>query len=150
MKRAFLLMVSLVALGVAVQAATASAQGHSALERNKALGERFHLEVIQGQKLDLVEELFAADAAIHNGRREFVGPEGAKQIAVGDAQAFPGGMTFVHANSMAEGNLVAFRWTMTAVSADGDTSVFEGLDLLRIENGKIAELWIEYHSVGGR
>ncbi len=150
MKRAFFLVVSLVLLGVAMQAATAAAQGHSALERNKVLADRFHKEVIQGQNLDLVEELFAADAKIHNGPREFVGPEGAREIAVSDAEFFPGGMTFDHANSMAEGNLVAFRWKMTAVSAEGDTSVFVGLDLLRIENGKIAELWIEYHAVGGR
>ena len=51
-----------------------------------------------------------------------------------------------HDNQVAGGNLVGFRWSMTEVRASGDESMIHGLDLVRIENGKIAEPWIEYHN----
>jgi len=59
-------------------------------------------------------------------------------------------MDFKHANVVANGNLVAFHWTLIGVGESGEQSTYEGIDLTRIENGKIAELRIELHAVDGQ
>ena len=76
------------------------------------------------------------------------GPEAAKQAARYDHSVFPDAMKFVHDMVLAEGNLVAFRWTLTGTLASGAESISEGIDIVRIEDGKIAEMWIEYHTLG--
>ena len=113
------------------------------------MAHRFHLEVIGEGDLALADEIFAPDCTIHmHGTSDVKGPARAKEIARGDQRAFPKGMTFVHDTVVAEGDLVAFRWTLKGIRESGEESLSAGLDIVRIENGKIAELWIEYHSVG--
>ena len=121
------------------------------MKQNRALPDRFHLEVIQERTCEFAEELFTAGAAIHDGAEgDFTGPEGARDIAVTNNEYLPNGIVFVHDNHAAGGNLVTFRWTMPGVTVDSDEAVLEGLDLLRIENGKIAKLWVEYRTVNGQ
>ena len=73
------------------------------------------------------------------------GPERARQIAAGDLKAFPKGIELVHDNVMAEGNLVAFHWKFVGTRESGEKLTLFGIDMVRIANGKIAEMWIEYH-----
>ena len=118
---------------------------------NKAIAHRFHLEVIQQNNLDLADEIIAPDCVFHSssGPREERGPEAAKAIARFDHSAFDdSGVKFDHDIDLAEGDFVAFHWINWGNSRrTGEAIKFEGLDLARMKDGKIAELWIEYHQV---
>ena len=146
MKRA----ISIAVVAVVAHSALAFAQSTDALEKNKALADRFHMEVIQGKDLALIDEIFTANPVIHYGSPDVTGREKARQIALVDHRAFPTSMNFEHDNVVAEGNLVAFHWIMTGVRESGEQASYEGIDIVRIENGKIAELWIELHAVEGQ
>ena len=123
------------------------AQSSDKLEANKALADRYHMEVIQGKNLDLIDEIFVANPVIHYGSPDVTGRDKARQIAQVDHTYFPGGTDFKHDQVVAEGNLVAFRWTMTGIQESGEESLYTGIDIVRIENGRIAELWIELNPV---
>jgi predicted SnoaL-like aldol condensation-catalyzing enzyme len=126
---------------------TVAAQSSDGLEANKALADRYHMEVIQGKNLDLIDEIFVANPVIHYGSPDVTGRDKARQIAQVDYTYFPGGTDFKHDQVVAEGNLVAFRWTMTGIQESGEESLYTGIDIVRIENGRIAEMWIELNPV---
>ena len=142
--------ITVAVVAVVAHSALAFAQSTEALEKNKALAHRFHMEVIQGKNLALIDEIFTADPVIHYGSPDVTGREKARQIALVDQRAFPKSMDFKHDNVVAEGNLVAFHWILIGVGESGEQAIYEGIDITRIENGKIAELWIELHAVEGQ
>ncbi len=135
------------ALAAFILVGTVAAQSGDGLEANKALADRYHLEVIQGKNLDLIDEIFVANPVIHYGSPDVTGRDKARQIAEVDYTYFPGGTDFKHDQVVAEGNLVAFRWTMTGIQESGEESLYTGIDIVRIENGRIAEMWIELNPV---
>src|SRR5262249_50141405 len=96
------------------QSGTMHAQGNAALEKNKVLAQRFHLDMIQNRNLDIADQIIAPDCAIHlpNGTAEARGPERAKRVAGGDHRAYPKGISFTHDIVMAEGDYVTFHWTL--------------------------------------
>ncbi len=118
------------------------------LEKNKVLAQRFHKEIIQELNLDLADEIIAPDCEFHSplsATNKLKGPERAKSSAQRDKDLYPGGVSFVHDNVVAEGNLVAFHWVSTGKKANGEISHGEGIDIVRIENGKAAEMWIQFN-----
>lgn len=119
------------------------------LEKNKTLAQRFHMEVIQERNLELADEIIAADCAIHVGnaerRAELTGPEGAKTIARSDHERYPKGFKLVADIVLAEGDFVAFHWLFSGTMASGEIIKADGIHLIRIRNGKVAEIWIEWH-----
>ena len=120
------------------------------LEKNRALAHRFHLEIIQEKNLALADEIIAPDCTFHSATtemEELKGPERAKNSSRYDHEMFPKGVKFVHVIVLAEGDLVAFHWTLTGIRESGETVRAEGLDMVRIRGDKIAEMWIEYHPV---
>jgi hypothetical protein len=80
----------------------------SALEKNKALAQRFHLEIIQKGDLDLADEIIAPNCVVHlpDGTSDVKGPERAKQMAEYDLKEFPKGITLIHDVVFAEGDMV--------------------------------------------
>ncbi len=143
-------VISIAVVAVVAHSALAFAQSTDALEKNKALAHRFHMEVIQGKNLALIDEIFTANPVIHYGSPDVTGRDKAREIALVDHRLFPTSMNFEHDNVVAEGDLVAFHWTMIGVRESGEQGSYEGIDIVRIENGKIAELWIELHAVEGQ
>lgn len=121
------------------------------IAENKATAHRFHLELIQEKNLDLADEIIAPDCVFHTpmGTMDVKGPEGGKSIARYDQTSFDDdGVKFNHDIDLAEGDLVAFHWINWGTSREtGKPIKFEGLDMVRIKDGKIAEMWIEYHPV---
>ena len=117
------------------------------LEENKKLAHRLHQEIIQNLDLDLADEIIAPDCVFHgptrDARTSARGPEMAKQMARYDAGLFDGAFSFKHTDTLAEGNLVAFRWIVTGTrkTVTGGVMSGNGLDIIRIENGKVAEVW---------
>ena len=151
MKRIVLLLGATLAVGVMAHSGlstTVSAQA-SALEKNKILAQRFHLDMIAKQNLAIADEIIAPDCVIHmpsdEGPPAVKGPARAKEIAAGDHKAFPKGIELVHDYVLAEGDLVAFHWSFVGTRESGEKRTLYGIDMVRIANGKIAEMWIEYH-----
>ncbi|MGH7868190.1 MAG: ester cyclase [Candidatus Dormibacteraceae bacterium] len=99
------------------------------------------LELWQG-KLDIAEELIAEEFVGHwpdrdiRGRRELVKLISQTREAVED-------LTFqLEVGPIAEGDLIAARWTGCGRSAEGHNMRFFGNDLLRIYEGRFAEYWV--------
>ena len=137
-----------VALVGGLVAHTSALAQSSALEQNKVLAQRFHLEMIAQGKLDIADEIIAPDCVIHSpgGLGTTKGPERARQMAAGDLKAYPKGIKITHDVVFGEGDLVGFHWTFVGTRETGEERQLEGLDVVRISNGKITQMWIEYHS----
>ena len=58
------------------------------------------------------------------------------------------GMTFDHYNIIGEGDLVSFCWVAKGKHKSGKSIEFKGIDVVRITDGKIAEIWVSYDLVG--
>ncbi|MFQ5874431.1 MAG: ester cyclase, partial [Dehalococcoidia bacterium] len=118
------------------------------LEENRALAHRLHQEIIQEYKLDLADEIIAPDCVVHSPVRDPKttprGPEVAKAMARDDREHFPTGIRFDHYDTLAEGDLVAFRWVGSGTHKSGKPVEINGIDIVRIANGKIAEVWVSY------
>jgi steroid delta-isomerase-like uncharacterized protein len=117
-----------------------------AAEDNKAVVRRFYEEVINGQNLALIEELWAPDAVDHTFGSQ--GVEGAKQFFTMLFQAFPDIHVEVH-DVIAEGDLAAARVThsgthrgeFVGIPATGRQAQVGGVDFFRMQDGKQAEHW---------
>lgn len=149
MRRIIAVFGALMTAIVVTPSANVAAQADSALEKNKVLAQRFHLDMIEKGNLQIADEIIAADCVIHlpNATSDLRGPERARQVANGDLKAFPKGIRLTHDVVFGERNMVAFHWTLVGTRESGEETTFEGIDLVRTANGKIAEMWIEYHTV---
>jgi len=126
-------------------------------EQNKALVRRFSEEVWNKGNLDVVYEIFADDYVRHDLRpgNPLPGPEGQKRIAQDFRAAFPDIHTTVDF-VIAEGDMVVTRWTAEGthtgrwanVPPTGKRARFSGVNIFRIENGKVVELWNHRDDLG--
>jgi predicted SnoaL-like aldol condensation-catalyzing enzyme len=127
-------------------------------EQNKALAHRFHLEMLQEKKFDLIDKLISPDFVAHvpGLPPEFSkGPEGVKKWF---AALHAGISNFrnTHYETIAEGDLVLIRWegsgihtgNVFGVPASGRAIKITGLDLFRIAGGQIVEVWQEADYLG--
>jgi predicted SnoaL-like aldol condensation-catalyzing enzyme len=120
----------------------------SDLEANKAVADRFHEEIFDQGNLATADEILTADFVWRappnaSDDRLIVGPEGVKQAAT-DLRAFIPDFVLTDDDVIAEGDRVVIRWTLrgTAQGESGPVPVtFTGIDIFRIVDGKLAELW---------
>ena len=118
-------------------------------ETNKAFIRRFYEEVWNRRRYGATFEFFASDGVRH----ELSGPVrgGAGGIARNAevwCAAFPDTRCTVE-DVIAEGDRVVARWTMTAthqgewrgVPPTGNQIRFQGVNIYRLEGGKVAEIW---------
>ena len=127
------------------------------IEQNKALVRRFYEEVWGRGNLDAADDIFAADYVRHDLRpgNASAGPEGQKRIAADFRAAFPD-LRMTIDLMVAEGDLVAARWTTegTNTGAWGDVPPtgkpvrFSGVNIFRIQHGKVVELWNHRDDLG--
>lgn len=125
------------------------------LEANKLLARRA-LGMWASDSTDSPEEIFAADYLNHQ-EPDVAGGVSAKPLKVwkqlvGDYhEAFSDSKVEILIQ-IAEGNHVATRWRFTAthtgpysgLQATGKTCVWTGVEIDRIENGRIAESWVDW------
>lgn len=132
---------------IAIPAAIASpAPGSTDLEANKALAERFHADIFDAGSVAVADEILTPDFVWHV--QVGPGPEGVKEFAGAMRVAFPD-LRIAADAVLAEGDRVAIRWTLTGtqegeffgVPASGRSVNSPGVDIYRIENGQIAEIW---------
>jgi len=125
--------------------------------QNKALVRRFYEEVWNKGNLDAADEVFAANYVRHDLRpgNALPGPDGQKQIARDFRAAFPDLHMSVDL-MIAEGDLVTARWTTEgtntgvwgSVPATGKPIRFSGVNIFRIADSKVVELWNHRDDLG--
>ncbi len=127
-------------------------------EANKTMADRFHMEIFEAGRLEIADEILTAGLVIHapGYPPEWTrGREGAKQLAAAIIGGIPD-RRIAHHETIAEGDLVMVRWSMTGthggelmgVAPTGRPIQVTGFDLFRIADGKIAELWQNWDQLG--
>jgi predicted SnoaL-like aldol condensation-catalyzing enzyme len=108
---------------------------------HKTIVRRLLEELWSTDNIDLADELFTDDFLHHNvpdGTPR--GPAGQKEFIPAIRARVPG-LRITIDDLIAEADRVAARWTGTYETADGGQRSYPGVDIVRFENGKIAELW---------
>jgi steroid delta-isomerase-like uncharacterized protein len=124
-------------------------------EETEALAHRWHMDLFQAGRLEVADEILADDFVAHVNSQDMRGAEGAKQLASAIRTAFPD-VQITHQEALVSGDRVAIRWTSDATHRGDYFGVpptekrirIEGLDLVHLRDGKIAELWISYDNLG--
>ena len=122
------------------------------VEENKAVARRASEEAWSQGKLDVVEEVYAADCIMHDLGADYRGPEAIKQYISAVRAAFPDARWDIQLQ-LAEGDHVATHWVFSGthegkiqltsaevtVTATGKQVTLEGVNIHRIVGGKIVE-----------
>ncbi|MEE8440372.1 MAG: ester cyclase [Spirochaetia bacterium] len=128
------------------------------LEENKTLAHKFHKEMLENARDDLIDKLISPDFVAHvpGLPDEFThGPEGVKKWMAAYREGIEG-IWDEHKDTIAEGDRVVVRFdgggkhtgNMLGVPATGKEIRVTGIDIFRIKDGKIAELWQELDFLG--
>ena len=128
----------------------------SQTEINKAVINRF-AEALNSGNFDLLDELLTPDFVRHSqasGNQQINSPEEYKRFNEQWVTAFPDLHTTSHF-LVAEGDMVASYATTTGTQMDsmgpfpatGKKRKSDFLSIFRLEDGKIAELWVEWDNV---
>lgn len=115
---------------------------------NKALVRRYVDEVYNANNLEHLEEFISPDYVNHMEAQEVTGIEGLRGLARDMHAALPDMRHTVHIQ-LTEGDKEVHRWTITGthrgdwmgVPASDNEVAIEGLTLVRLEHGKVAEEW---------
>jgi predicted SnoaL-like aldol condensation-catalyzing enzyme len=113
------------------------------VESNKAIVCQFIVEVFNQRNILLVNELVSPDFVNHNASIHVRGPEGVKRGLTAQFQAFSDIHTTIE-DIIAEGDKVVVRGRDPFTQqADGKPVELTWIEILRLENGKLAEAWVE-------
>ena len=119
-------------------------------EENIKLVHRFFEELWNQGNLDAADELLASGHAHHFSDEDIIGPEGLKSLVTWLRTAFPDIHTSID-DVVAEGDKVVVRFTSRGthqregmgIPPTGKRVVYTGIDIFRIEDGRIVERWGE-------
>ena len=124
---------------------------------NKEVVRRFYTEVWDRGNVDVAFEVFAEGYVRHDLRpsQAIPGPEGQRKIAADFRRAFPD-LRMTIDLILAEGDLVAARWTTTGthtgtwadVEPTGKRVAFSGVNIFRVRDSKIVEIWNHRDDLG--
>jgi steroid delta-isomerase-like uncharacterized protein len=117
------------------------------LEENKALVRRL-AEVINQGTLSIVDQVVSSDFVLHHASGRDFPKEVYSQNAVTLRNAFPD-VNMALDDLCAEGDKVVCRYTITGthkgayqgIPPTGNTISIQGINIFRIADGKIAEIW---------
>jgi steroid delta-isomerase-like uncharacterized protein len=124
-------------------------------EENKAIARRF-MGVFESGDLSLVDELLSGDYIDHNPfSDQRPGPEGMRDLIGGMRTTVPD-MKLTVDDIIADGDRVVTRWTGTGthqgefigIPASGNALSVTGINIDRIEDGKIVERWEQFDAMG--
>ena len=121
------------------------------LTENKLIAQRYLEEVFTKGNVAVVDDIAAVNFVSHDPAAggEIQGIEGFKQFVTAAHTIFPD-LTFTIENMVAEGNIVAVRWTMRSqhegeglgLPATDRPVTVVGANFFRIVDGKIEEDWV--------
>ena len=127
-----------------------------AMEANEIVARRFFDDFWTGGQYDAADLLVAADHQHHiSGSTLAAGPESLKEMARSMRTAFPD-LEFLIEDTIVDGDKVLVRWVahgthdaaFGGVEATGRAVEWTGMDLIRFEGGRIAELWGNNDALG--
>jgi steroid delta-isomerase-like uncharacterized protein len=126
-------------------------------ESNKALSRRLLEEAFNAGNIDVVDELVAAGFVNHDAAipEPGVGPDAAKASIAGYRTAFPD-LRITVEDQIADDARVATRWSakgthegeLMGMPATGKQSTVTGITIDRIVDGRIAESWTNWDTLG--
>ena len=113
------------------------------VEINKAIVSRFFEEVFNQRNITLVNELVSPKFINHNVSIQVQGIDGVKRAVQAQLNAFSDIHTTIE-DLIAEGDKVVVRGRdRFTQSSDGKPIELTWIEILRLENGKLAEAWVE-------
>ena len=126
-------------------------------EKKKDVVRRFVEEVMNGGDLEAADELVAPGHVNRGPTAPAVppGPEGVKELIGMYRAAFPD-IRFETGEMVCEGDTVAYRWTFTGthqgemmgVEPTGRRVEVAGVEMNRVENGRISASWTVSKALG--
>jgi steroid delta-isomerase-like uncharacterized protein len=124
-------------------------------ERNKATMRRWFEEVWNQGRVGAIDEMLPTHGVVHGLGPDVHGPAEFKPFHATFRDAFPD-MRIDLDEMIAEGDLVAARWTATGTHrgdslgfpATGQRAQFSGMVFGRFENGQIVEGWNNFDQLG--
>jgi steroid delta-isomerase-like uncharacterized protein len=125
-------------------------------EQNEAVVRRT-FDAFNSGDTSTADELIAADAVNHDPAQpeEGHGPDGFKQTIELYRAAFPD-LTFTIDAIFSDGDMVCTRWSTTGthegdlmgIPASGNHITSSGISVDRVEDGKVAESWVQWDNLG--
>lgn len=124
-------------------------------EENKAIVRRFFEEGPSKGNLSIADELLSSDFTLHVPLPASQGIEGINEVITACRAAFEH-LNVTIEDMSAEGNKVTARFTARGIHkgnfmglpATGKPITMTGIEIFRIKDGKIAELWGEANLLG--
>jgi steroid delta-isomerase-like uncharacterized protein len=125
------------------------------LEANKAIVRRYFDELWNERKTDIIDDLVTADHVVHFPSGQAHRIKSVQEWTTTAFTAFPD-VQFTVDDMIAEEDKVLARWHYNAtqtgnflgIPPTGRQVEDEGMDVFRIEGGKIAEIWVIQDSLG--
>ena len=127
----------------------------------RTLYRRWLLELWNGDE-SVAQEILADDFVIHQARAQpgeseaLRGPQAGIELVRMGRAPFSELVFAIEVGPIVEGDMIAARWTAIGVYAGGmpgatapeGTAVnFGGIDIMRVENGRLAEYWVSSDGV---
>lgn len=126
-------------------------------EENKAIVTRYFAEMCNGRKLDVADEIFAAGHTYHDPSSPGVGPGpvGMKEFLAIYHRGYPDAHWTIDAMYAVDDTVIT-RWTgrgtqtgeLSGIAPTGKSAVVPGVWIHRIADGKIAESWNVWDTLG--
>ncbi|MDX6360550.1 MAG: hypothetical protein QOH37_3604 [Nocardioidaceae bacterium] len=122
---------------------------------HEATVRRFFDELWNDGDLDCADDVLSPAHIHHIGDVSMVGPDEVKDTVVRFRTAFPD-LHFDLEDVISDADRVVVRWTATGthagefagVAATGRSARWTGIDLVRLEDGRIVELWAAADGAG--
>ncbi|MCF2501803.1 ester cyclase [Dyadobacter sp. CY107] len=127
----------------------------SKTEANKAIVRRYWFDFWNEKNINVLNEIAVEDVTFHFPPGQAHQPPTLKKWFETALVAFPDVHFTLH-DELAEGDKVVSRWSYEATNTGNflgreTTSIRvrdQGIDIFRIENGKIVEMWVAQDSLG--
>ena len=118
------------------------------VETNTTVASRWYEEVFNAGNMALIDELFAPDFVDHDPSNPLPGLEGVRQLVSMYRGAFPD-LRLTIEDEITEGDRVVTRFTgrgthkgsLMGIPPTAKRVTITAIDILRFENGRIAEHW---------
>jgi predicted SnoaL-like aldol condensation-catalyzing enzyme len=117
-------------------------------EAQKSLVARWFEEVWNQGRLEVIDEMFAPECVLHDGRAEYRGPADFKSFHDG-LRAQLSEIRVTPLEVISEGDLVCVRWSSTAKQhSTGRALEVTGMSIIRFKDGRFFEAWQNWDKHG--
>jgi predicted ester cyclase len=126
-----------------------------AIEDNKAIVRRYWFEFWNEKRIEVLDEIAVENVVFHFPEGQAHKPSTLRIWFETALSAFPDVQFTLH-DEIAESDKVVSRWSYVATNTGSflgrETTSIQvtdlGIDIFRIENGKIVEMWVSQDSLG--